>query len=161
MVTFVGLAMAALSRPQQGWFPALILTGVLVLQVLSIPASIYARGRTRAFYVGFSITGWGYFLIAYTPWFEATLGSQLLAYPIAESICYAATNSLGDSQYYLRVCHALILFLLACVGGFTAERFYLHHSVLPSATGHDSIHSSDFDDHLPPPSEGLSLRKAQ
>jgi len=124
-VTFVALALASLLQPWRSWCPSLVLTGLLSLLLLSIPCSIFARERTRAFYVGFAIVGWGYFLLAFVPWIEMTVGRQLLANPIAESICFAATGSLGDYPQFLKVTHTLFMFVLAYVGGLTASRCYV------------------------------------
>lgn len=161
VMTFLGFALASLTQPLQSWYPSLVLTGTLALLLLSVSAGIYARGQTRAFYVGFAIAGWGYFFVAYPPWFEATIAPQLLAYPIAESVCIAVTGSLGDSQYYLRVCHALSMFILAYFGGLAADRCYLLSVAQASAAGCDSNYLSDSDDHLHVPSRGLPLRKVQ
>jgi hypothetical protein len=90
---------------------------VLSLMLLAIPGCFYGRERIRVFCVGFAIVGWGYFLLAYTPWLEASIGHQLLARPIAESVCYLATDSLGDLPAFLQVIQTLFMFFLAYLGG--------------------------------------------
>lgn len=121
-VTYVALSLASLLQPWRSWCPSLVLTGLLALMLLSIPCSIFARERTRAFCVGFAIVGWGYFLLAFVPWIELTVGRQLLANPLAEHICFATTGSLGDYPQFLKVTHTLLMFVLAYLGGLTASR---------------------------------------
>lgn len=121
-VTFVALALASLLQPWRSWCPSLVLTGLLALMLLAIPCSIFARERLRAFYAGFAIVGWGYFLLAFVPWIELSIGRQLLANPIAEHICFAATGSLGDYPQFLKVTHTLFMFVLAYLGGLATSR---------------------------------------
>ena len=125
-VTVVALSLASLLQPWRSWCPSLMLTGLLSLMLLSIPCSIFARERVRAFYVGFAIVGWGYFLLAYAPRIETNIGRQLLANPVAESICFAATGSLGDFPQFLKVTHTLFMFVVAYLGGLTASRCYVN-----------------------------------
>jgi len=125
-VSVVALSLASLLQPWRSWCPSLVLTGLLSLMLLSIPCTIYARERVRAFYVGFAIVGWGYFLLAFAPGLEASVGRRLLAGTIAESICYAATGSLGDFPQFLKVTHTLFMFILAYLGGLTASRCYMN-----------------------------------
>jgi hypothetical protein len=121
-VAFVAVSLASLLHPWRAWCPAIVLTGVLLLMLLAIPCSIYAHSRGRAFWVGFTIVGWGYFLLAYAPWMESRIGHQLLADPTAEALCFAVTGSLGDFPHFLQVTHALCMFLLAYLGGLVASR---------------------------------------
>ncbi len=118
-MTFISLALASLWQPWRSWAPELTLSASVFLLLLSIPASIYAP--ERAFFVGFASVGWGYLLLAFSPLFEATVGRQLLARPIAESVCFSLTGSLGDLPQFLKVTHTLFMFALAIVGGLTAS----------------------------------------
>jgi len=102
----------------------LVLTGILALMLLALPVAIYARDRQRAFYLGFACTGWGYFVLAWAPWCDATIGRQLLAQPIAESICFAATDSLADMPQILSLTQALFMLAFAWCGGQTASLCY-------------------------------------
>lgn len=124
LVAFVALALALLLQPWQSSFHALVLTALLLIMLLSIPASIYARKRTQAFCVGFTIVGWGYFFLTYTPGFDNSIGQQMMARPIAEAACLAVTNSLGDLPRFLNVIHALLMFVFAYLGGLASVRFY-------------------------------------
>ena len=121
----VALVLASLLRPWQSWTPALVLTGILTLMLLALPVAIYALDRQRAFYVGFACTGWGYFVLAWAPWCDATIGRQLLAQPIAESICFATTDSLADMPQILSVTQALFMLAVAWCGGQTASLCYV------------------------------------
>jgi len=125
-VSFVALALASLLQPWRSWCPSLALTGLLSLMLLSIPCGVFARERVRAFCVGFAIVGWGYFLLAYVPWIEASIRRQLLATHIAESICFATTGSLGDYPQFLKVTHTLFMFVLAYLGGLMSSRCYVN-----------------------------------
>jgi len=164
--TFVSIALASLLQPWRSWGSATVLTGLVLVLLLTIPAAIYARGRVRAFYVGFATVGWGYFFLTYAPWFEATVGHLLLADRIAESVCFAVTGSLGESLYFLSVTHALSIFALAYLGGLTASRFYVKNTEPSDAGERDATDAlaSDQDSrdvskkHV---SKKLSLRKAE
>lgn len=136
-VTFVSIALASLIEPWRRWCPAMVLTGLVVMMLLAIPSGIYARGRVRAYYVGFATVGWGYFLLVYTPWFETSIGRELLAYPVAESVCFAVTGSLGDFPYFLKVITTLSMFLLAHLGGLFASRFYAMSTEQSSRAEHE------------------------
>ena len=160
-VTFVSVAMASLSQPWRRWCPAMVLTGLLLMMLLSIPGSIYAHGRVRAFLVGFATVGWGYFLLVYSPWFEVSVGRELLASPVAESVCFAVTDSLGDYPYFLKVTHALSMFLLAYFGGVIARGFYVKHTEQSSGDGRELPEGPASVQYSSVLSRGLSLRKAQ
>ena len=123
-VAFIAAALASLIQPWRSWCPALVLTATLFLLLVAIPASVFAHGRERAFYVGFAFVGWSYFLLAYAPGLDASVGRQLLAKPIAESICFAATGSLGDIQQFLKITHTLFTIALAYAGGIATRRCY-------------------------------------
>jgi hypothetical protein len=120
VMTFISLAMASLWQPWRSWAPELVLSTCVFLLLLSIPASIYAP--ERAFFVGFASVGWGYLLLVFSPLFETTVGRQLLARPIAESICFSLTGSLGDLPQFLRATQTLFMFGLALLGGVTARQ---------------------------------------
>jgi len=139
-VTFVALSLASLLQPWRSWCPSLALTSLVAMMLLAIPCSIFARERMRAFAVGFAITGWGYFILAFAPGLETSVGRQLLATPIAESICFATTGSLGDFPQFLKVTHTLFTFLLAYLGGLTAGRYYVNRVERSSQPNVDPLH---------------------
>ena len=127
-MTFAGLSLAFLTQPLMSWHPSFLFTSVLALLLLSLPACVYSRAEQRAFYVGFALVGWVYFLMAYSPWLETIVGRQLLAFPIAESICFSVTGSLGECMHYYKVCHALSMFVMAYTGGFVAQKCHSHQA---------------------------------
>ena len=151
-VAFIAVALASLMQPWRSWCPSLVLTVTLFLLLVAIPASFLASGRERAFYVGFAVVGWGYFLLAYAPALDVSVGRQLLATPIAESVCFAVTGSLGDIQPFLKITHTLFTFALACAGGIVTGRCYMR-------AGNPSAMSTRRE-HQPLNSHELSLRRA-
>ncbi len=159
--TFVSIALASLLHPWRSWGPATVLTSLVLLLLLSIPAAIYARGRVRAFYVGFATVGWGYFFLTYAPWFETNVSRLLLADRVAESACFAVTGSLGESLYFLRVTHALSIFAQAYLGGLIASRFYLKNIEQSDAEKRHDTDVLGSGQDLRDNSKKLSLRKAE
>jgi len=151
-VTFIAVALASLMQPWRSWCPSLVLTATLFLLLLSIPASIFTDGQKRAFCVGFAFVGWGYFLLVYAPGVDVSVGRQLLAKPIAESVCFAVTGSLGDVQQFLKITNTLFTFALACAGGIVTERCYMR-------AGKPSVMSIRRE-RQPLDSQELSLRRA-
>lgn len=129
-VTFVAVALASLLGPWRSWCPALVFTGSTVLLLLAIPAAVCSRNQARARYLGFAVVGWGYFLLAYTTWFDSRLATQLLAWPVAQLLCMQVTGSLGDFPHFLNVTHALFMMLFASLGALTAGRVYAHDGTL-------------------------------
>src|SRR6266404_5284350 len=61
-VTFAAIACAALANPTEAWAIA-TLTLVLAVLACSMLAAIYGFGQRRAFWLGFSIFGWGHILL--------------------------------------------------------------------------------------------------
>jgi len=160
-VTYFAVALACLLDPWRSWCPALVLTGTLLMMLLAVPAGIYTRKRARAYYVGFATVGWGYFFLAYAPWFEANVGPQLLAWPVAESVCIAVTGSFGDFEQFLKVTHVLFMLGLALLGGLTASRLYVTESEpLPEGAGDRSSPAISRPNASVRPKE-LCLRRAQ
>jgi hypothetical protein len=49
--------------------------GVLLLAIL---AACYRQDARRAFWVGFALFGWSYFVLAFAPWFESDVRPRLL-----------------------------------------------------------------------------------
>jgi hypothetical protein len=64
-VTFVAASLASLLHPWRIWCPALVFTGVLLL--VAILCSICARGRRRAFWMGFAVVTGSTGLLGYRP----------------------------------------------------------------------------------------------
>lgn len=121
-MAFIAASLASLLQPWRSWCPSLMLTAMLFLLLAAIPACFFANGRDRAFYFGFAIVGWGYFLVVHTLVFDASVGRQLLTNHFAEFVCIAVTGSLGDIQQFLNVSHTLFTFGFAYAGAVATER---------------------------------------
>ena len=126
-MAFVGVASASLMPACREWAPSVALSFVVFLLLLSVPLAQHHRAL-RAYFTGFAFVGWGYMLIAFSPWFESNVGRQLIAHPIAEAVCFATTDSLGDAMHFLKVSHALLMFLAAHIGGSISQHFDHHQS---------------------------------
>ena len=71
------VAFAALRYPTPLWanvWYSLTLTAL----TLAVPAAVYRRGERRAFWVGFAVCGWVYFILALAPWLQGEAGFQLV-----------------------------------------------------------------------------------
>ena len=121
---FLAAIFASLAEPWRGWCPSVVLTAAVVMLLLALPAAIYAPLSSRPYYVGFAAAGWGYLLLAFSPWFASHVGRQMIAGPLAEWLCFEATGSLADWEQFLKVTHAACLVVFSLAGGVTASRFH-------------------------------------
>jgi hypothetical protein len=88
-IAMLGLVLAALTHPSRLWgdsFYSLTL-GTLLIAVLGV---VYSRAQQRAFWVGFSVCGWAYFLAIWGPEPISTIGENLVTTDIL-SILYPLT----------------------------------------------------------------------
>jgi hypothetical protein len=83
VVVVLGVAFAGLRSPTPFW-ANLWFSLVLAALTFSVPAAVYRRGQQRAFWVGFGIFGWVYFVLALAPWFQTTIGFQLFSTTILD-----------------------------------------------------------------------------
>jgi hypothetical protein len=77
LIVMLGAAFAAMRTPSPLWanvWFSLAVAGV----TLAIPAAVYSRGGSQAFWVGFATCGWVYFIVALAPWFQSEMGFQLV-----------------------------------------------------------------------------------
>jgi hypothetical protein len=84
-IVLLGLGLAALRYPNKLWasFYFSITAAVLVFAALG---AVFRRGLPRAFWTGFSICGWLYFLVAFAPWLEGQFYPYLLTTAILDLI---------------------------------------------------------------------------
>src|SRR5689334_15447370 len=75
-IALIGVALAALRSPTQLW-AGITLSASLAAVTLAVLAAVYRRGRSRAFWVGFSVCGWVYLTLHLGPWFEHHIGPTL------------------------------------------------------------------------------------
>jgi len=83
LVLYVAVGFAALKTPSEAWA-----TLTLLLLTLALLGSIFTRGGNRAFWGGFAIAGWSYWILSFGPWFDTHIGPRL------------ATKSLADGLYH-------------------------------------------------------------
>jgi hypothetical protein len=88
-IALVGVTLAALIHPSPLWGNAFysLTLGTLTIVVLG---AIHSRGRRRAFWVGFSVCGWAYFLAIFGPEPISRVQGELVTTSILE-ICYPLT----------------------------------------------------------------------
>jgi len=67
IVALSGLAFAALRSASDLWFSAFY-TATTLLLLWSVLEARFRRGGERAFWFGFAVFGWGFFLLAMGPW---------------------------------------------------------------------------------------------
>lgn len=70
IVAACAIAFTALQTASSVWHEATYTFTVLVLLV-AVLASRYRRGRERAFWFGFAVFGWAFFVLGYRPWMNA------------------------------------------------------------------------------------------
>jgi hypothetical protein len=130
------LGFAALRSGSELWFSA-VYTLTVALLLVAVVAARYRRGDEAAFWFGFAVFGWGYFLLGLGPWTntdsslsesiggsfnENLLTSKLILFLVArlrtatndlEAIDKITANTIGIS-------HLLVTLVLALLGGVIA-----------------------------------------
>lgn len=134
-VFVIALWCAALRQSSKLWASALftLTVGVLFIALLG---AVYDRAGRRAFWLGFSLFGWGYHLFVFGPWFrsatnELLLTTRLLKY-LAERLGHGSgpiglAVQLGDHWYahpFVVIGHLLLVVVFAIIGG-TVARYFL------------------------------------
>lgn len=82
-IGFCGLGLASLRSPSQLWAATLFSLALAVL-VASLVGIAFQRGHRRAFWVGFTIAGWAYWLVALGPWVGDVVGPRLVTTALLE-----------------------------------------------------------------------------
>jgi hypothetical protein len=83
MIVLLCIAFAALRYPTPLWANVWYSMSVASI-TLAVPAAIYRRSEQRAFWVGFAICGWVYFILALAPWMQGEAGFQLVTTTILD-----------------------------------------------------------------------------
>ncbi len=96
IVLFAG-AFAALRYPSRFWANAWF-SLALGAVTLAIPAAIAGIGRDRAFWTGFAVCGWVYFVMSLAPWFYQETSYQLLTTTILD----IASPYIVQKEYLVR-----------------------------------------------------------
>jgi uncharacterized membrane protein YccC len=136
-VTLCAILFAALRSGSNDWFKSVYTLTFITL----LYAAIAARYRD-AFWYGFSIVGWAYFLIGFGNWIGSGLGHETTNRHVVSAVILEAisgTMGLGDQppigaaalsnqimelrrQNREGICHSALTIIFAIVGGIVAQR---------------------------------------
>ncbi len=97
IIMVLAVAFAALRTPSRIWANAwfsLALGGITI----AIPAAVVRRGDRRAFWIGFAVCGWVYFLFALSPIVSEQTYHQL----VTTTVLDLAAPYIVNNQYLLR-----------------------------------------------------------
>jgi hypothetical protein len=145
-VAAIAVGLAALNAPSINKAAALIAATSFVL-LFAILATIYRASESRAFWLGVSLFGCFYFVVAFTdaasgvkPFFEQKLRSFRDAFWTTEVPDGTNARHLGDTAYdrdrqvtlvrpswhhsFGPIIHCLVTWLVAIIGGIVAKLLY-------------------------------------
>jgi hypothetical protein len=147
-VVFCAMAMMALRTASDLWLSA-IYTGTTVLLLAAIVAARFRRGNEKAFWFGFAVFGWGFFVVGLGPWPNAFGGDDdgmgislnrnlltsrvilfLVPYLRAETVDLQRIDKITTNT--IGVAHLLITLTLAVFGGVIAMLIRRRRSQLVS-----------------------------
>jgi hypothetical protein len=136
VIAAFAMAFAALRSASDLWFGA-VYTFTVVLLLLAVIVARFRPGDEKAFWFGFAVFGWGFFLLGFGPWMNpiadsdeglvgrlnpSLLTSRFILYLVArlrkgaddlENIDKITANTIG-------IAHLLIVLTLALCGGMIA-----------------------------------------
>ena len=143
LAVFVALACAALLSASEWWAGATF-TLTLAVLLVAVLASIFRRGSTRAFWIGFAVVGWVYLSL----WPAMRFSSRLLVWgdlPLLTTnlseLAYSELHptgwedACGINEHQCRfvvVAHCLWTWLFAMFGGLLACYLYATRAKKPS-----------------------------
>jgi hypothetical protein len=141
-ILVLALAIAALRSASSSWVSAMfsMTLGLLLTAVLGV---VYRHGSRRAFWLGFALFGWVYWLMSFGPWFDTWVATDLLLTRPIKALSYAmhpppvfeGTIQLGSSEDFAsrasfqtldnfwRIGKSLAVLVVALLGGFVAVGF--------------------------------------
>jgi hypothetical protein len=139
VIAAFAMAFAALRSSSKIWYGALY-TFTTFLLLTAVLAARFRRGYERAFWFGFAVFGWGFFLLGYRPWMNAfedvdevgntTLNSNLLTSRVILFLLphlRRTTDDLGAihdiTQTTIGIAHLLMTLVVAITGGLIAMLF--------------------------------------
>ncbi len=141
VTAFIAVACAALAKPSFLWASALWTLTMAVL-AMGLVAIACRRDRSRIFWMGFSLFGWGHMILTLAPWFDDNTGEFILTrqlldlaghalgHDVAEittmpgiwrNLPYASTPGGYTYLTYLVAGQSLFTLLVATVGGFATR----------------------------------------
>jgi hypothetical protein len=126
LVAFAAFGTAALLNANAVWFSVLFtVIGLVLLTALLLV--IYSNAEKRAFWTGFSIFGYGYFLLYWT-------GSDYTMSEVATTLVIDALMNVAKERFesatmreeirFFQIGHLLWTMILASAGGLVARYFY-------------------------------------
>lgn len=143
-IVVLALALAALRSPSDSWVgPMFSMTpGLLLTAVLGV---VYRRGTSRAFWLGFALFGWAYWLLSFGPWFDSWVAPHLVLTRPVKQLSYvmhpepvfegpigmgtpddfASRSSFKKRDNFWRIGKSLAVLVVALLGGFVAIVFSL------------------------------------
>jgi hypothetical protein len=148
----VAIGCAALVRPSYFW-SGLLCTFAIAVLVSALVAIAYRRGRSRAYWVGFAVFGWGHMLLALGPWLDNYTGEFILTRQLLDRLGYVIGHKVADlvempgiwhnlpyaanggsSTYiyltYLVSGQSIFTLLIAVAGGLIAQQIYVTRQLL-------------------------------
>lgn len=135
VVFAIAICCAALRYASKLW-ASTVFTLTLGILFVGLLLAVYRRAEARAFWVGFSLLGWGYLLMVFGPWFRSAVHNLLLTTRMLDYIAEKLSVSggrvelailLGDSWYaapFVVIGHLLLLLAIAFSGGMMASHFF-------------------------------------
>ena len=157
VTAFIAIGLTALTHANRVWAAAL--TGGVVLSLSSATlAAVYRSGSSRALWLGFSLFGWIYLVLAHGPfreiplptsfafeYLEHRLGLLPIPPPLAQEGSLFPPEATFDPYFSLRgfenVGHALFTLTLAAVGGVLGR--ILHATQRPTGTDSTQLPTQD------------------
>ena len=148
IVAVIGVAIAALIHPIKLWAIVLPIFQ-LTLCLTAVLGSLFRRGPKRAFWVGFALFGWAYFILTVVLFWQHDVVNSPMSFPraVGESLAivigFLMVPGLGERVKMAEVTAAIVAlvkevndysrFLVACslvglvfavLGGLIARAFY-------------------------------------
>lgn len=117
-VTFAAVACAALATPTKLWQIAIAAITLACLFYAPL-AAFYGSNARRAFWVGFAVVGWSYFLTQ-----SHALPTQMATQVLME-LRYGSSPRDVAAVWFSQTVDWIWSFVLAFVGGLVAVRLYL------------------------------------
>ena len=97
VIVILALAFTGLRTPSRIWANAWFTLALLGVTI-AIPAAVASVGDRRAFWVGFAVCGWVYFVFTLAPWVDKEASHQLLTTTILD----VASSYIVDNQYLIK-----------------------------------------------------------
>ena len=141
-IVVLAVAIAALRSTSEYWVSTTF-SMTLFFLTTAVLGVAYRRGSRRAFWLGFALFGWVYWLLSFGPWFDARVASNLMLTLPIQQLSYVmhpqpefdGPIKLGSNEDFaaryvfttrdniVRIGKSLAVLLVALLGGFVAVGF--------------------------------------